>query len=147
MKRSVLIASILLAVTFSAGYTDGELEKFRENYNSQSSEVPGFVGSIVDGERINIRINGSEDTEKIGAVMNGVKIKEIDNNTVENPSLKVYAERDALETIKSSTNKYGQLRKEMDQSDISYETTNLVSGIKMTVANTLAGIGDMLGLF
>ena len=77
MKKFALVLAVVLMTGTVSAITQSELDYFKDRYNNQTSKVPSVVGNIVGGEKLNVYVNHSNDTEVIGADMQGLEISEI----------------------------------------------------------------------
>jgi len=151
MKKTILTLTLIAFATTALAQTvpqDGsQLETFKEAYNNQTEQVPGFVGNIVGGETINLRFKENSTTEKtIGAEFEGVKIENISESSLNDPTMKVNVTRTAVESMVESGQPYEELRTQLDENNIEYEATNTGAGIKLKVVETLGNLASMVGL-
>jgi hypothetical protein len=144
-KILAVLAAIALAGS-AAGYTTSELESFRESYNNQTDEVPAVLGDIVGGETVNVHIENGTSESTLGAEMDGLEISELRDGGYENETLNVYANSSTVETVVESGRPFEQVKKELDQNDITYESTTLRGQVKLTVFDTLRGLASSFGL-
>jgi hypothetical protein len=143
-----LVAAVFLASTGAAQMTDDELQDFKQTYNNQTGKIPGFVGSIVGGEDINVYINSSESNSSytVAAAMKGLKIENISSTAFENPSMKVYTDDDTVSTVLKSNSTYDQVRQELDEKDITYESTTTGGKVKFSIFRGLGSLANLFGL-
>ncbi len=125
---------------------EDELDQFKEAYNNQTEEVPGFVGSIVGGERVNFKLEVDGSNKTLGAVFDGVEIENISRSGIEDPTLVVWTDNQTVSTVLESEEVYSALRQGLEEDDIDYETRSTTAGIKVTVLETISGIADFVGL-
>lgn len=146
MKKLVLILSILFLTGTVTAISQAQLEEFKDNYNNQSSEVPSFAENIVGGEKINVHIERNNSDEIIGADMDGVKVVNITKGGFADETMNVNTDEDTVQTVLDSDDPFDQVRTELDQNDIEYNSTTTGGKIKLTVLSSLSGLADMLGL-
>jgi hypothetical protein len=148
MKKLVITAAliILVAPAVSQSLNSTELNQFKETYNNQSSEVPDFVGTIVGGERINMKLERNGTNETVGVAFEGVEISDINASGVEDPTMNIWTDQETVSTVLNSSSKYDTLQEKLEENEIEYETTNLGTSIKVTVLETLQDLADFFGL-
>ena len=149
MKKTTITLMILVFVSMamSQPVPEGEnLEQFKQAYNEQSSEVPGFVGNIVGGETVNVNFKTNNSTETIGVVFEGVEIQNISESRYEDYTLEANITETAIESVVKSEQPYEELQDQLQSENIEYESRSVSAGIKVKVFETLNGIASMLGL-
>jgi hypothetical protein len=149
MKKLIPILAILLLAGSTAAVTvpDSEgLQELKKEYNSQSDKVPGFVGDIVGGERVNFRVESGDENITVGVAFEGVNISELERGGLENPTLKAWTDNETVTAVMESEDKYSTLQEKLNENEINYEATTVGSSIKVVIFETLRGIADFLGL-
>jgi len=146
MKKLLVLLTVLMFTTSASALTQAQLEDFKQSYNNQTDQVPGFAGSIVGGETVNVEINRTNSTETVGAKMDGVEIGEIQDEGYENNTMVVETDGDTFETILSSNAPFDQIQTELDENDIDYSSETVGGSVKLTVFKGLKGVADTLGL-
>ncbi|MFB6100705.1 MAG: hypothetical protein ABEK16_05535 [Candidatus Nanohalobium sp.] len=149
MKRVILISLVLLLIGSTATVTipdSNELQQFKQVYNNQTDEVPGFVGNIIGGEKVNFRVETNSSNETIGVSFDGVKIANISENGFEDPTLKVWTDQETISTVIESDSKFSTLREQLNKNEIRYKATTIGGKVKVTIFNTLKGLANLLGL-
>jgi len=149
MKKTTVLLTIFLALTVAGSaqsYNDSGLENFKEAYNNQSSQVPGFIGNIIGGEDVEINLKSGNETETIGAKFDGVEIEKISEDGLENPTMQVNVSENAIQSVVSSDKPYQELQNQLEAEEISYETTSTIAGIKLKIFETLGSLASMIGL-
>jgi hypothetical protein len=148
MKKLVISTALILLVApaVSQSLNSAELQQFKETYNNQSSEVPDFVGTIVGGERINMKLERNGTNETLGVAFDGVEISDINASGVDEPTMKIWTDQDTVSTVLNSSSKYDILQEKLEENEIQYETTTLGASIKVTVLETLQDLADFFGL-
>lgn len=149
MKKLAFLMVLLFAVGSATAVKvpDSQgLQDIKKEYNRQSDEVPGFVGNIVGGERVNIRLETDSGNKTVGVSFEGVEISEIKRDGFENPTLRVWSDEKTVSTIMDSDNKYETLQKKLNENEIHYKATTVGSGIKVVIFDTLRGIADLVGI-
>lgn len=150
MKKTVILLTLLAFATVVSAQTVPEsesgLQEFKQAYNNQSSEVPGFVGNIVGGETVNINFQSSEANETLGAKFNGIEIENISLEGFDDYTLEVNVTEEAISAVSQSEQPYSELRDQLDSENIEYETTSVSAGVKVTIFETLGNLASMIGL-
>lgn len=149
MKLKVLAAALILMFSSAAAIEvpDSEgLQQLKEEYNSQSDNVPDFVSTIVGGEKVNFRIENGSTNETVGVAFEGVEITKIKKGGLEDPTLEAWTDQETINTIMESDDKYSELQEALNENDIDYEAKTTESTIKVVIFDTLRGIADALGL-
>ena len=149
MKLKVLAAALILMFGSAAAIEvpDSEgLQQLKEEYNGQSDNVPGFVSTIVGGEKVNFRIENESTNETVGVAFEGVEITKIEKGGLEDPTLEAWTDQETINTIIESDEKYSELQEALNENDIDYEAKTTESTIKVVIFDTLRGIADALGL-
>lgn len=149
MKKLLFLTALMFGVgsVSAVQIPDSEgLEELKEQYNSQSGEVPSFVGSIVGGERVNFRLETNSTNETVGVAFEGKEISNISAEGFEDPTLKVWTEEETITTVLESQDKYSTLEQKLDENEIQYQATTTGSTVKVVIFDTIRGIVDMLGL-
>lgn len=149
MKKTIVTLMILMFAVVAVGQPvpEGEnLEKVKEAYNNQSSEVPSFVGNIVGGETVNINLKSNQSSETIGAEFDGVEIENISKSRYEDFTLEVNVTDTAIKTVVKSEQPYKELRSQLQSENIDYETRSVSAGIKVKIFETLNRLASMIGL-
>ena len=147
-KLSILLVFLGFAAAASAQTVpvDGHFEEFRQNYNNQTDEVPGFVGSIVGGETVNVNFQDNNSTETVGVKFEVVEIQNISDSGYGNFTLEVNVTETAVESVIDSEQPYQELRNQLDEENIEYETKTVSSGVKLKIFETLGNLASMIGL-
>jgi hypothetical protein len=147
--KEILAVLTLLLVGLGAGQTvpgSEGLQSFKQAYNDQTDEVPGFVGDIVGGERVNFRVETNSTNQTIGVAFEGVEISNVTEEGFEDPTLEVSTDQDTITAVVNSEDKYQVLQAELEEGDIEYQANTVGAGVKITIMDTLKGIADFLGL-
>lgn len=148
MKKILVVFAVLLTCLGAAQTVpDSEgLQSFKQAYNEQTDEVPGFVGEIVGGERVNFEVETNSTNQTIGVAFEGVEISNVTEEGFEDPTLEVSTDQDTITAVVNSEDKYQVLQAELDEGDIEYRANTVGAGVKVAVMDTLKGIADFLGL-
>lgn len=145
MKKTVLLATLILLTGTVSAVSQSELKDFQETYNNQTSEVPSVVGSIVGGETVNVEINRSNGTEKVGAKMEGLEMTEIEKGGFEDNTMNVYTDEETVQTILDSEDPFEQVKDELNSDDIEYDSTTTGGKVKLTVFDGLRSLAGIVG--
>lgn len=149
MKHLTILMALAFTLSLTAAQTapqnQDSLQKFKQKYNAQTEQVPKFLGKIVGGETLNIQIQGENNTRKLGIEFKNVRIKEIKRGELENPSLEVNVSQTAIRNIEESEKPYKELRNQMNEKEITYETKKVSTSIKFTIVNNISRIASALG--
>ncbi|QGA80528.1 hypothetical protein [Candidatus Nanohalobium constans] len=150
MKRTVVLLTLLAfsAVVSAQSVPDSDsgLQEFKETYNNQTEQVPGFVGDIVGGETVNINFKSNNSSETLGAKFSGVEIQNISRQGFDDYTLEVNVTDGAVSSVVESEKPYKELREQLDEENISYETNSIGAGLKVTIFETLGNLASMIGL-
>lgn len=153
MKKTILTLAALFFVSVTAAQVtaiqsagQSELEEFKEVYNNQTDQVPGFVGKIVGGERVNMKLEVNGSNETLGVAFNELKIENISKSGVEDPTMEVWTDQETISSVIESESKYEAIRQELDENDIEYRTTTVKAGVKVKIMETLNNLASMIGL-
>ena len=148
-KTAVLLALLAFTAVLSAQTvpeTDSRLEEFKEAYNNQTEQVPGFVGNIVGGETVNVNFQSNESSESLGVKFDGVTIQNISADGYGNYTVEVNVTETAVTSVANSEQPYQELRNQLDEENIEYETKTVSSGVKLKIFETLGNLASMIGL-
>ena len=149
MKAKLFVGLVLLLVGSTAAISlpeADELQEFKQVYNNQSDEVPGFVGKIVGNEKVNFRLETNSSNETLGVEFDGVEISNISGDGFENPTLEVRTDEKTVKEIMNSGNKYSVLQKKLDNGDIEYEASTTGAKIKVAIFDTIRNLAGLIGI-
>ncbi|MEF8880688.1 MAG: hypothetical protein V5A72_02575 [Candidatus Nanohaloarchaea archaeon] len=152
MKKTLLTFALILLVAPALSQNSiesvnqNELDQFKEAYNNQTSEVPDFVGSIVGGERINLKLDVNGTNQTLGAAFDGIEITNISKDGINEPTMEVWTDQGDIQDIVESQNRYQALEQKLDNEEIDYKTTTIGAGIKMTIVDTIQNVVSFIGL-
>lgn len=149
MKLELLVAFTLVLAGTATAITvpdqDG-LNELKEQYNRQSDQVPGFVGEIVGGERVNFKVEQDGTNRTVGVAFDGVEISKIKEGGLEDPTLKAWTDQETISAVIDSEDKYSTLQQKLEENEIRYEATTTGTTIKVVIFETLQNIAEFLGL-
>jgi hypothetical protein len=137
MKQPFLILITLFLIASVSGITaseipedpsDQQIDNFVEVYNNNTEEVPGFVGSVVGGQDINL----DYENNSYGIKMNSLRIDEV-REPFEQPSLNVWVEKEDVVDVANATSPRQELRQKLDNGEIKYEEKGIVNKLKFSV--------------
>jgi hypothetical protein len=152
MKKIVLYLILIATVSLGASQSTAEmpdadeLQQFKQAYNNQTSEVPGFVGNIVGGEKVNFKLEVNGSNETLGVEFEGVEIANISEEGFEDNTMEVYADQEAVEEVAGSENIYDTLQSKIENGEISYSATTPGAKIKVTLVDAVRGLVDFIGV-
>ena len=146
MKKLSCLTAVLLFVGASTAVTQSQLDSFKDNYNNQTDKVPSIVGNIVGGERLNVHIDRNGSKEVVGADMKGLKITNISKGGFEDETMNVYSDENTVETVLGSDAPFDQVKQELNENDITYNSTTTGGKMKITVFKSLSGLANFFGL-
>lgn len=153
MKKTILTLAALLFLSVTAAQVtaiqsanQSELKEFKEVYNNQTDQVPSFVGKIIGGERVNMKLEVNGSNETLGVAFKELKIENITKSGVDNPTMEVWTDQETVSSVIESESKYEAIRQELDEKDIEYGTTTVKAGVKVSIIETLNNLASMIGL-
>jgi hypothetical protein len=146
MKKLAFAITVLLLVSpaLSQSLQDENLKEFKQAYNDQSSQVPGFLGEIIGGERINVKLEVNSSNKTMGASFEGVEIDKISSDGIKDPTIEAWTDQETVKEIAESEQKYDTLQKKLDKKEINYKTTTLGAAAKV---KTLEIVNEVVSLF
>ncbi|MFB6158608.1 MAG: hypothetical protein ABEJ95_03000 [Candidatus Nanohalobium sp.] len=145
MKKA-LVLLVLLTPSLAGAVTETELQQFKQSYNQQTEQVPSFVGEIVGGEKISFKMEVNGENQTLGVAFEGVKISNITRKEFDKPTLKVWTRQETVTAVINSENSYATLQQKLDEKKIQYKATNMETGLKVMIFDTLRNLADMIGL-
>lgn len=141
MKDKAIVL-VTLTIFFAAGSAalqadQNSLSQYQEQVNQNSDQIPGFVKALIGDQNINIYIDqGEPEARNLSLEMSGLRVEEIDNRSLENPDLEVWASSGTIENVTESENSLQQLKNTLDNGRIDYQTNGAWTKVKMFFAET-----------
>lgn len=146
MKTKILLAGFLIAIFAAAGTaqtntTDLELQKYNlseyeSTVNQHTDELPGWIKDMVGGEDINIYIDeGQEDAYNISIRMEGLKVQNITDSSLDNPDLEVWTSTDVIEKIIEAEDPVQEMKDAINNEEIEYQANGAWNKVKIFFAN------------
>lgn len=145
-KTFAALTCLIMFTAAASALTQSQVENYTETYNQQTSEIPAWLGNIIGGERINLMLESNNTTHKAYVEMSGLTISKAINDTSENATLEVNAERSAVTAVASSDQPFEELKQKLNEESISYETYSTSSEVKITIARSLADLASIFGI-
>lgn len=149
MKAKILFSVFVLMLGPAAAFEipDSEgLKEIKGEYNNQSDKVPGFVSTIVGGEKLNFRVENGTTNETVGIAFEGKEITTIRRGGIKDPTIEAWTDNETLNLVVESDDKYSELQEALNENEINYEANNLGTKVKIVIFNTLRNIANALGL-
>ena len=131
-----LIFSIMLCAPFSvsAQNIDEYLEdhdKLIEDYNKNIDSVPKILRKLFGNERIVIYLGNFESTRTFSAETKNARLMSFKEEEIEKPTLRVYVNKQALDSIISSENPTASVTSALESGEIKYEAARIRTKIKL----------------
>ena len=143
MKKLSLVILLLLIPIVSALETDELLDdmgKIKTNFN-ENFEAPGFFKALFGEEKINLHITLDDgEVLVVGISMENSKITTIKDVALESPTLNAYAGEEVMDKILYSEDPFSELKKGLDNDEVTYKATTIKSKVKYGVAGLLATV-------
>ncbi len=135
-----MFAAVSFAVEGSV-FNQYTLDEARTMFNSNRGEMPSPITDIINGERINIHIQGQGNYY---IIMNGEYMAELARGELSDQTLNVYTDKQTVERIAD-----GELSptQALEANLITYEGVGFVSGVKFWTTQVLFDVSSFLGLF
>lgn len=152
MKYLVTITVSLLLISLAASqpnmtesdfehfHNQIDLEELEEEVNQNQEDIPSFVKSIVGDQRINIEFK--ETDENYSAVLKGTEIQELDNRSLENPTLEVEVNESSMAAVMESEQPADELKEALDEGEIEYETLTATNTVRMFITERVLDIAS-----
>lgn len=121
----------------SKALQQANFSEYRDEINSQTSELPGFVKTLIGDQRINIYFEDSDLT--LGVVMNGVNVAEIKEQSIQNPTLEVWISEGDIEAVANSETPQAELISRLKNKDIRYKVHGAFNQLKFFFVKIFAG--------
>lgn len=137
-KLALLIGALFLAVTATGtslekpvdfNLTEEELQQLKQAYNNNTAEIPPVAQEIIGDQEVNMEVGNQSYLMELA----GVKMVKLQRGELEDPSLEVNAEKDALKEIMSSENPRETLNQELQEEGIDYRAYGLMNRIKFSL--------------
>lgn len=122
------------------------LTEMQEQYNENSDEIPGFVGTVIGDQTITVNLSqletGSEMLEEdiIGVKTNGVETEDIQWGKFEQPTLEIWITQNNVESLQSADNPAEKLNEMMKNDEIKYETHTLGNSVMFGVLELFSSL-------
>lgn len=145
MKKSLVLTTLLLTVaSLGMAQTTETLQNAKTSYNNNTDQLPGFLTTIVGGERINVEINESGNVTEIGIIMEGVKADKVRKGGVEKPTVKANVNRETIREISESEQPFKNTVDAVKSGEIEYSATTTKSKAKIAVVDFFTGVIDLV---
>jgi hypothetical protein len=144
---------ILFLVVFTAGATaqqslEGpsaeELEQVQQEINSQTTQVPDFLGSLLGDQTINVKIESNQTAVSIGVVTNGTAINDIQPERYDNATFEVNTSTRQIANITASEDPLQTLNNRFKNGEIDYRAEGTVNSIRVFIAEQLLTVASTL---
>lgn len=151
MKKFVVVALLVFAVSTAVGHGDNhsELESIDEDlnitslkdeFNANTDQMPGYVGSLIGDQKITVNFTGVEDKgiieeDALAIDTEGKKIEELKWGSYEDTTVKFWVDQRDIEQLASSSQPLQELKKMLKNNEIRYETYTFSNKIKMAVVS------------
>jgi|TARA_B100002003_G_scaffold242839_1_gene266384 alpha-galactosidase len=107
-----------------------DLSTVKETLNTIA--MPGFVVGLFGNERINLQVTRHDFSEAlIGIVTEDGKVLEIDDRTLENPTLIVTTTEQTMEDIFEASDPFNALSEALSSGDLSYKAVTFGNKLKL----------------
>ena len=139
MKKIILLVLCFLFVAAFAveienikgeEVTEEHLQMFKTEYNSNIDQIPGIAISLFGNEKMNLYVEG--ETKIVYMFMNEGYITNIGFGEVQDKTMNVYTDEDTIKKIMEGNMGFADA---LQQGKIRYEGVDIISGIKVGIAN------------
>lgn len=148
MKYTRLVMVFLLLISFSYATTleppksleetsEFNLANLKESVNQNTDQVPGFVGSLLGDQDINVYIRGENYSRNLSVETSDTRIQSIKKDEKENPGLEIWMDTEDLKDLQNSQEPGQKLQQKLKSDEIRYEEHGLVNSIRFTVFDLL----------
>ncbi|MDY6777413.1 MAG: hypothetical protein SVU32_02000 [Candidatus Nanohaloarchaea archaeon] len=140
-------------------YSDKSLEQLKTLFNRNTDKLPGFLGSLIGGQRINIYIqveNESALTERqlemlpknrtLGVDMKGKKIQEFQPGGYEDPTLEIWVSVSDLKKLYRADNPFKKLSDMLKNGEIRYRAHGSGNKAKFFVVRVVNRVLSFFGI-
>lgn len=160
LHQTLATALVLLLITpLAAAYTgniqriaqgqesstiENELDALKEAVNT--IDAPGLVNTLIGDQRIQLHLNlttpdntpdSVDDQQTLSVTTNGIQIEDIQTSTLDNPTLDIWAEQDAIETITAADSPFDSLQEQVKDGSIDYTVHGLLNKLRFGTAKLL----------
>jgi hypothetical protein len=108
--------------------SETEIDRYVTVYNNNTDQIPGFVGSIIGGQKINL--NYEEQT--YGVDMKNLKIEEV-RKPFNKSTLDVWIDRKDVVDVANASSPKQELRDKLNNGEIKYEEKGIVNKVKFSI--------------
>jgi len=136
MSSKVLFASVavLMLVAPAAGQVEGIGDAI-DRYNGNTDALPGFLGSVIGDQKVNVHINMSDGSQHSFAVrMDGLAM-EMQDEPFTNYTIRVTTTQDAVTSVMNATDPRAELRERKEAGEITYDTEGFLNGLRMSIVD------------
>lgn len=138
MRRGLLVVTMFLVMLAApaAGQVEGIGEAV-DRYNGNTDALPGFLGSVIGDQQVNVYINMSDGSQQSFAVrMDGLEM-ELQEDTFENYTIRVTATQDAVVSVMNATDPRTELKERKKAGEITYDTNGFLNGLRMSIVDVV----------
>jgi len=150
-KKTILLAAVLLMIATGSGHiftadqlNENNTDHLEEEANYFAQNVPGFLGSVVGDQIINIRVEAENGTEEVGVIMDGTNVTKIQMKKYSNATLEVNTTEKQIANITASEDPIKSLNSKLRSGEIEYSTTGKVNKIRKFVAEQLLSLSALV---
>ncbi|MDY6774406.1 MAG: hypothetical protein SVS85_04360 [Candidatus Nanohaloarchaea archaeon] len=142
MKKVAGLVVLMLAVSMASAETvalpdsldvkkdEVDLDRVKKVFNANSDQVPGFVASLVGGQRINLYLEGENYSKTVKIDMDGVEMDAIEKGEWGSPSLEVWVSVEDVNRLLASERPLQELRAMLENGEIRYREHGLINSIR-----------------